>query len=266
MASRNAVTCSRGTALLGAKGLIRARQRLRGVDVSQPRDEPLIEERGLDRTTPSSQLVGELRGGPLRIGGVGTEPEIERDTGGMQIDRAERARIDEDQRSCIVEIDRGTREARKIIGGLHERPIAIHAEVSVQHAPIVEMQQLMFAATFDAYDSRTGERVQLRWSEPALQRRMQQSHAYDRASGGARAEEFQGGFHLGQLGHQTFCVVWTASGWSDGKMPQRMPTLNPNEINSRGAATCAISRRVYFGSVPKRSLSTVACPSGRLAR
>ena len=125
----------------------------------------------------------------------------------MQVDRAERARVDEDERRRIVEIDGGAREARQRSGGFRERPIAIHAKVGVQHATIVEMQQLMLAATLDACDPRAGERAQLRRREPALQRGMQQPHAFDRASSRARAEEFQGGFHLGQFGHRTSSVA-----------------------------------------------------------
>ena len=97
----------------------------------------------------------------------------------------------------------GAREARQRRGGVGERPIAVHAEVRVQHPTIVEMQQLVLAATLDARDPCAGERAQLRGREPALQRGMQQSHAHDRAPPRACAQELQGGFDLGQFGHRT---------------------------------------------------------------
>jgi len=45
--------------------------------------------------------------------------------------------------------------------------------VGVQHATIIEMEQLMLATTLDACDSRARKRLQLRRRESALQRGVQ---------------------------------------------------------------------------------------------
>ena len=54
-------------------------------------------------------------------------------------------------------LDRSTREAREWIIASGERPVAIHAEVRMQHTTIVEVQQLMLAATFDTRDASARE-------------------------------------------------------------------------------------------------------------
>ena len=71
-------------------------------------------------------------------------------------------------------------------------PVAGHAKVRVQHAPVVEMKQLMLAAALHARDSRAAQRAQPRRRETPLERRMQHVDASQssfrprRRAGGAR--------------------------------------------------------------------------------
>jgi hypothetical protein len=54
--------------------------------------------------------------------------------------------------------------------------------VRVHDSTVVQMQELMLAASLDASDPRTDECSQLRWLEPAAERRMEHAHAHDGAS------------------------------------------------------------------------------------
>src|SRR5215207_1838664 len=136
-------------------------ERLRRVDVPEPRDEALIEQRRLDRTTTQRESIGELCRGPIRISGVGPETQIELGSGRMYVDRAQRAGIDEDERAAILEIQDGAGEARKLLRARGEHPIAVHAEVGVENAPIVEVEELMLPASFDARDPRPDQSAEL---------------------------------------------------------------------------------------------------------
>jgi hypothetical protein len=54
--------------------------------------------------------------------------------------------------------------------------------VRVHDSTVVQMQQLMLAASLDASDARTDERSQLCRLEPAAERGMEHAHAHDGAS------------------------------------------------------------------------------------
>jgi len=55
----------------------------------------------------------------------------------MQIERAQGARIVEHDARAVVEHDRSAREARQRIGGTIQVPVAGHAKMRVQDAPVV---------------------------------------------------------------------------------------------------------------------------------
>ena len=67
----------------------------------------------------------------------------------MKIERAEGARIVQHDACLVGEHDRGAREARQWIGGAIQVPVARHSKVGVQHAAVVEMDELVFASPLD---------------------------------------------------------------------------------------------------------------------
>jgi hypothetical protein len=68
--------------------------------------------------------------------------------------------------------------------------------MSVQDSTVVEVQQLMLAASLDASDPCTDECPKLRRLEPAAQRGMQHAHTHDGASSRARAQYLESGFYF----------------------------------------------------------------------
>ena len=139
-------------------------------------------------TAARRERSAQLFGGPLGIGGIRPETQIELDVRGMHVDRTEGARVDEDERAAVVEVEHGAREARQLDARLGQHPIAVHAEVRVHDSTVVQMQQLMLATSLDASDARTDERSQLCRLEPAAERRMEHAHAHDGASARAGAQ------------------------------------------------------------------------------
>jgi hypothetical protein len=79
----------------------------------------------------------------------------------------------------------------------------------VKHAPIVEVEKLMLAASFDARDPRARHRSELRRCESTLQRRMKQLHTRDRSSLRTGAKELQGSFDFGKFRHGSGLVALT---------------------------------------------------------
>lgn len=72
----------------------------------------------------------------------------------MKIERAEGARIVQHDARLIGEHDRGASEARQWIGGAIQVPVARHAKVSMQHAAVIEMNELVLASPLDGTNAR----------------------------------------------------------------------------------------------------------------
>lgn len=106
---------------------------------------------------PTGERGVERRGGERWIAGLGPEAQLGRRTSRMKIERAERARIVEHDARLIGEHDRGASEARKRIGGAIQVPVARHAKVGVQHAAVVEMNELVLASPFDGTNARAAQ-------------------------------------------------------------------------------------------------------------
>jgi hypothetical protein len=115
----------------------------------------------------------------------------------MQVDRAERSRVDEDERASVVEVERSAREARQRRTNLGERPITVHTKVRMEHATIIEVEQLMLATSLHASDARADERTELCGCESATQGRMEQARARDGTANGTCAQHLHRGFDFG---------------------------------------------------------------------
>jgi hypothetical protein len=67
----------------------------------------------------------------------------------------------------------------------------------MQHATVVEMEQLMLAASLHSSDASADERTELRGCESATQGRMEQARARDGTADGACAQQLHRGFDFG---------------------------------------------------------------------
>lgn len=97
----------------------------------------------------------------------------------MQIERAQGARIVEHDARAVVEHDRSAREARQRIGGAIQVPVAGHAKMGVQDAPVVEANELMLPPSFDRVNARAPQRAKPRWRQAPPERAMRERDALD---------------------------------------------------------------------------------------
>ena len=119
----------------------------------------------------------------------------------VQIDGAECARVNEHETCCVLELEGGSSEPRKHVANSVGDPIAIHAEVHVDDASIVEMQELMLASPLDSEDACTSERTKGGRRESPLERRMKEPDAAKRTPLGVPAQRLHRCFNLGQFWH-----------------------------------------------------------------
>lgn len=133
-----------------------------GVNVSEPRDQLLIEQRRLDRSTPFRERAVQPLRRERHVRRLGSEPKLERRSGWMQIERAERARIIQHDARSVVEAEHRARKSRQVVGDVIEMPIAGHTEMGVQDPTVVEHDQLMLSAPFDPLYGRAAERPETR--------------------------------------------------------------------------------------------------------
>jgi hypothetical protein len=82
-------------------------------------------------------------------------------------------------------------------------PVACHSEVCVQHAPVVEVEELMLAATFDAVNPGADQRPQSRRGNTSSKARMQSTGANDDPPLHRRAKRANRRFDLGKLWHDS---------------------------------------------------------------
>jgi len=167
---------------------------LGSVDVAQSSDQTLIEQRGLDRTASLCENFVQRIRGKRRIAGLGTESEIERRAGGMDVERAQRAWIVEHDARPVVERHRGAGESRKRVIGAVNVPVASHAKVRVQRSPVVEHDQLMLTASVHGTHSRAGQGPKPVPRDAAAKRRMKDLDARDRFANHGATQATNGAF------------------------------------------------------------------------
>jgi len=67
----------------------------------------------------------------------------------------------------------------------------------MENAAILQVQQLVLAATLDASDARTDEGAKLLRGETSTQRGVQHAHAHDRTTARSCAQYVESGFYFG---------------------------------------------------------------------
>jgi hypothetical protein len=135
----------------------RSPQRFRRVYVPDARDQPLIEKRRLDRSAAAGKGARQIARMQFWIGRLRPEPELQLTGGVAHIERGKRARIDEPDSRAVVELHDSPRKSRwRSRCAVHD-PVARHTKVRMKGAPVLEVQELMLAATFDAIDANADE-------------------------------------------------------------------------------------------------------------
>ncbi len=168
----------------------------RSVDVPEAGDELLIEQRGLDRAAARSKRDTELFGRPRRIRRVGAETQLQCGTGGMDVERAEGARIDEHETRAISELEHGASEARQWCSDVSPLPVPIHAKMDMDDAPVIEMKELVLAASLDANDARARERPKHSRRHTPPERWMNEAESRDHATLRATTQLLDGSLHF----------------------------------------------------------------------
>jgi hypothetical protein len=114
----------------------------------------------------------------------------------VQIERAKRAWILEDDARSVGEVDRRSRKSRQRLADDVDVPIARHAKVRVKHTSVFEEEQLMLSSALDVANASVLQRTELRGRYSATKRRMMQGELRDRFSNGCVAQATDGAFNL----------------------------------------------------------------------
>ena len=157
---------------------LRQPQRLGRVNVSDARDHVLIEQRRLDRAAPARERDTERVGVEGRI--VGSGPSSGSPSPASKSSTVESARMSvsatrvPSSSSSDARVKRGSSSPTLPI-----LPVAIHAKVNRERAPIVEMEQLVLAAALHALDATPLQSAQARRRDALRERGVQQPQTRD---------------------------------------------------------------------------------------
>jgi hypothetical protein len=160
----------------------RAPERFDRVNVPDPSDQGLIEQRGLDRAAATAEGAREVFGTERRIGCFGSKMEIDWSRRFAEVDCRQGTWIDEPEPRAIVELEDGTGEARRRVRGATYQPITGHSKVRVHGASVVQVQELVLPAPFDTFHPSAGEGSQARGGDARAKAAVHQTCAHDRAS------------------------------------------------------------------------------------
>jgi hypothetical protein len=130
-----------------------------------------------------------------------TKIKLERHVGSVHVERRQRARILQHDAFTAGKMKNGTGESRQRLRGSSDDPIAVHPEVDMYNASVLEMQQLMFPPALDGANARAGECSKGATGKATLERRVQDIDALERLAFDRGTQETNGSFHFGELGH-----------------------------------------------------------------
>ena len=119
----------------------------------------------------------------------------------MDVERRQGARVLEHDTHAAREIEDRASEARRRIRALADDPVTIHTEMDVDHAAILEMNELVFPATFDHADARASQRSKRGSGDAPAQRGMQDLHSLDDRLLNCVAQCADGSLDLRKLWH-----------------------------------------------------------------
>jgi hypothetical protein len=167
----------------------------------------LIEQSDLDRNAAALERRAKARWGKRGILRLRPQVEPERGVRRMNIERRERTRVLQNDARSACEVEHGTSEARQLIGARANDPVAIQPEMCMDDASVLEMNQLMLAASFHAADASAPQRVQRRTRYPTLQRWVKNLHSLDDCALNRSAKITNGSLDLWKLRHAQLASV-----------------------------------------------------------
>src|SRR6185312_12830949 len=130
-------------------------ERLVGVDVPEPGDGPLVEDRGLDRRLPAGESLREVGGREPSTERLRPEPYTQVRLGLILVEqepRTEAAEVAVGDPRAVVELEHGP----LVAGGLVPEP-AGHPQVHEQHLPAGEADDQVLAPPLDRVDAFAGQ-------------------------------------------------------------------------------------------------------------
>jgi hypothetical protein len=195
----------------------RAPERFGGVDVADPSDEALIEQRRFDRSAFFAQRVPKGRDGEGWI--ISFRTEIENRRPGFRVipHRAERSGIGQRGAKSVGELERDAGEARQFVGRARKDPVAVHAKVRVERCAVYEVNELVLAAAFHRGDVLPFGALRRRPRELAALRRVMGFETRERLSFDRRSEARCGFVNFGEFGHRSnFASFAELNNASDG--------------------------------------------------
>jgi len=137
-----------------------------------------------------------------RVERLGAEVQWQLNPGRMDIERRQRARVIQYDSYLGIEMEDGTREARHRLRRRFDDPIAVHAEMHMKDAAVIETNELMLPPPLDRTHARTGERTQRSAWEASSQRRVQYARAQQRPAFDRHAKASGSTLDFRKLGHQ----------------------------------------------------------------
>lgn len=173
---------------------------LGGVDVSDARHDPLIEQRGLDSDAASVQRPAERPCVEGRIVRVGAEDGCCR-AARTQRRRGQGTRVDQRYDDAVVEREREARVRRKGSIRTTNVPVPVHAELDVQGGPIIEREVLVLAAALDRRDLPANKTCGDVGGERSPGGSVVRGDSRDSPSDDHRTQTPDRGFDFGELGH-----------------------------------------------------------------
>ena len=122
--------------------------------------------------------------------------------GFMDMKRAQRPRIIEDDARSVRQLDRRTRKSRKRVGGGVDMPISGHPKMNVDHSTIVEYDQLMLATALHRTNRRARNGAKAARRIGLAQAAVEQPQVGDGLPDNSLAENTRGVFDFGKLWHE----------------------------------------------------------------
>jgi hypothetical protein len=120
----------------------------------------------------------------------------------VDMKRAQRPWIVENDARAVRKLDGGPRKSRKRVGNRVDVPITRHPKVNVNQTAIVERDELMLAASLDCADGCAAKSMKASRRIGFPQAPVQHSHVGDGLANGSSAENARGVFDFGELWHE----------------------------------------------------------------
>jgi hypothetical protein len=176
-------------------------ERLGCVDVAEPGQHPLIEQRHLDGRAASPERAAERCGVERRVRRLDAELGERLAPDPVEGDGCQSPRIHERHARPIAEVENGAGVTRLRIVARRHDPIAGHAEVDVEDRSIVERDELVLPPPLDALDDPPAHVLGAFLAGAPTKRWVQEPELDDALPQRRPLEDPSGELHLGQLRH-----------------------------------------------------------------